>query len=307
MSLSRMRFFVLFLSARLGGRECIRLSLFLKTKYVCIYIYIYIYIYICVCVYIIAIFSKTHAILHDLRALNLSRRESKLRAINLAFIARNKSLAERKPDVLHASHEGAFSLHVLRAINLSRSLSCSLCLSSFLSLVDALCESFAPFLTTCTQEMRHHYATHMWYCTATHCNTLQHTAPNCTLRARNMSPRRHTCVALHCNTLQRSATHYTALHFARKKYGTNDATQMWRCIATHCNTLHFARKKYVTVMPHVCGIALQHIPTQCNTLHFARRKYFTMTPHVCGIALQRRQHIATHCNTLQHIATHGNT
>jgi len=129
------------------------------------------------------------------------------------------------------------------------------------------------------------------------------------LRARNASPRCHTHVALHCNTLQHTATHCTELHFARKKYVTATPHMCGialQHIATHYNALHFARKKYVTVMPHVCGIALQHIPTQCNALHFARRKYFTMTTHVCGIALQRRQHIATHCNTLQHIATHCN-
>jgi len=80
--------------------------------------------------------------------------------------------------------------------------------------------------------------------TATHCNTLQHTAIHCcSLRQERkvwIITLQHT--ATHCNTLQHTATHCCSLRQERK---------VWiitlQHTATHCNTL-------------------QHTATHCNTL-----------------------------------------
>jgi len=69
--------------------------------------------------------------------------------------------------------------------------------------------------------------------TATHCNTLQHTANTLQHTATHCNTLQH--AATHCNTLQRTTTHCTL---------TRQHT------ATHCNILH----------------TLQHTATHCNTL-----------------------------------------
>ena len=77
------------------------------------------------------------------------------------------------------------------------------------------------------------YVVCVWYYTATHCNTLQHTATQetdvCCV-----------CVVIHCNTLQHTATQETAVCCV--------------CVVIHCNTL-------------------QHTATHCNTLQHRRLLY----------------------------------
>ena len=103
--------------------------------------------------------------------------------------------------------------------------------------------------------------------TATHCNTLQHTAP--CLPANHIQSTdslQHT--ATHCNTLQHTATHCNTLQHS----------------ATHCNTL-------------------QHSATHCNTLQYT----VTRCTMSCSESHTIYRLTATHCNTLQHTATHCNT
>jgi len=105
--------------------------------------------------------------------------------------------------------------------------------------------------------------------TATHCNTLQHTATQ--IAKYLTSPQELECAHTHtqCNTVQHSATQcntvqYTATH-----------------CTTNCEILDFAAvigAAHAHTHPHTH--TLQHNATHCNSLH----------------------HTAPHCNTLQHTA-----
>ena len=96
--------------------------------------------------------------------------------------------------------------------------------------------------------------------TASHCNTLQHTATLCCTLCILLYDLQHT--ATHCNTLQHTATHcYTHMQvrktLALQHTGTHSNTLQHT--ATHCSTL-------------------QHTATHCSTL-------------------QHRLYKKTHCNT----------
>ena len=78
------------------------------------------------------------------------------------------------------------------------------------------------------------YLTYTLQHTATHCNTLHHTAPR---RNNEFNEISDVHTATHCNTLQHTATHCTTLQ----------QWIQWNIWRTHCNTL-------------------QHTATHCNTL-----------------------------------------
>ena len=124
--------------------------------------------------------------------------------------------------------------------------------------------------------------------TVTHCNTLQHmTFFCCCLRA---VPRmvQHTAKlwntncnkypATHCNSMQHNTTHCNILQLSLCCYCRLRAGP-WivQHTATYCNT-------------HSATYCNTHGNTHCN-------------PHM--LLLSTLQHTATHCNTLQHTATHN--
>jgi len=115
--------------------------------------------------------------------------------------------------------------------------------------------------------------------TATHCNTLRHTATQYLGAFLSRAPP--------CNAPQRSATHYNSLQHTAKHCNTLQRT------ATHCKTL-------------------QRTATHCNTLQHTTFQFTKWHSSHVRPSLQRGnpltlQHTATHCNTLQHTATHCNT
>ena len=82
---------------------------------------------------------------------------------------------------------------------------------------------------------------------ATHCNTLQHTATHC-------NTLQHT--ATHCNTLQHTRCHPISVRLSQQ----HTATLSLQHAATHCNTL------LATPHQHVCLCHTpQHTATHCNT------------------------------------------
>ena len=129
--------------------------------------------------------------------------------------------------------------------------------------------------------------------TATHCNTLQHTALQ------------HT--ATHCNTLQQ-LQHTTATNQKRDTeslYCHNSAHyNTLQHAATHCNTLLQHTRREVQ---RASTVTMQHTTTHC----IARQSTAT---HCCHEPDHQRRgteglyrHTATHYNKLQHNATHCNT
>jgi len=100
--------------------------------------------------------------------------------------------------------------------------------------------------------------------TATHCVTLQHTAPPCNVLHHAVATRVASCkmLVLQCNALQHTATHCNALQHTATHYNFSDFCPLvpssLRCTAPHYNTLHHTA-------PH-CN-TLQHTATHCNTLH----------------------------------------
>jgi len=114
------------------------------------------------------------------------------------------------------------------------------------------------------------------YCntrTATHCNTLQHTAPHYVSVCMRSSC---THTSIYCNT--RTATHCSALQHT----------------APHCTTL---RMSMHALYMHTYIYILQHI--HCNTLRMSMHALYMHT-YICIL-----QH--THCNTLLHTAPRCNT
>ena len=130
--------------------------------------------------------------------------------------------------------------------------------------------------------------------TATHCNTLQHTATHgnahcitlqhtlqhtdlCTFSWSSVLIYFHVCrTATHCNTLQHTATH-TASH----------------CNA-HCNTQTCALSLGVLFWLTFMCAALQHTTTHCNTLQRTLHHNATHTASLCN----------PHCITLQRTLQH---
>jgi len=135
--------------------------------------------------------------------------------------------------------------------------------------------------------------------------------------------------ATHCNTLQHTITHCSTLqHTHSYVWGTwHDSLQH---TATHCNTLiHMCEVRGVT---H-CN-TLQHTATHCNTLQHTATHSFICVRYVAWLVYARSVLVAcklellggslwhnsllrtwlidmcevcdvTHCNTLQHTATHS--
>jgi len=115
----------------------------------------------------------------------------------------------------------------------------------------------------------------MWHtATATHCNTLQHTA---------------THTATHCNPLQHTTTHDNHTISSPIQVGSllNLLRRTLKHPTTHCNTLQHAATRCNT---------LQHTTTHDNTQSALRFNFARYSIYYAG-----------HCNTLQHTATHDNT
>jgi len=152
-------------------------------------------------------------------------------------------------------------------------------------------------------------------CTATHCNTLQHTATHrntpeqhtathwYTHAPKTCSPCscvrvcHHSCTATHCNKLRHTATHcYSTLQHT---YTMNMLTLL-TCVCV-------PSPLYVSAIPHTqspvqsphCNTLLR-IETYCNTLQHTHIHKLMWSHHVAT-------HFNTHRNTLQHTATHCNT
>jgi len=148
--------------------------------------------------------------------------------------------------------------------------------------------------------------------TAAHCNTLQHTTTQ-------------------WKSLQHIVTHYSRIGKAswptRFSHPVADCCRVLQTVAviprvwaymnesyrtaTHCNTLQQDGKSElanVWVMSHIWKAT--HCNTHCNTLqHTAthcNRMGRASWPTCESCHTYERQHTATHCNTLQHTATHCN-
>jgi len=102
------------------------------------------------------------------------------------------------------------------------------------------------------------------------------------------------CTATHCNTLQHTATHCNSLQHTRA--GHKRCIHMLLHTATYRNTLHHTAtcSNYKRLMSRGCigSDTLQHTASHCTTLQH--------TATHCNML----QHTAPHCNTLQHTATH---
>ena len=137
------------------------------------------------------------------------------------------------------------------------------------------------------------------YCTATRCNTLQHTATHCNTLHNTLQ---HT--ATQCNTMQHTATRWTRL----TTYST------WLRQSQHCNTAtHHNTLQHIATHRNT----LQRTTIHCNTLDHPYMVYDSFT---CGTwrmhtlemttPITTQQHTLKHCNaaphctTLQHTATH---
>jgi len=172
--------------------------------------------------------------------------------------------------------------------------------------------------------------------TATHCNTLQHTATPCLHESHEMliSGAGESCVdnalqhtATHCNTLQhtatRTATHCNTLpvYVARYAYQRHRLVVCRQRNAMHCNTLqhaatHCLHKSHETLISGACWLCVEmilHSTTCCSTLQHTATRCNALSAHVARDAHQRRRSVvcrkdtSIHCNTLQHTATHCNT
>jgi len=136
------------------------------------------------------------------------------------------------------------------------------------------------------------YATHCnaLQHTATHCNTLQHTKIRRVLHLHYCKTMQHTvtryntsrngifCVlvtATHCNTLQHTATHCSTQQFA----------------VTHRNALQHKKRRHPLRL-YNCDTLQHTVATHRNTQRYDILCVFTT---------------ATHCNALQHTATHRDT
>jgi len=117
--------------------------------------------------------------------------------------------------------------------------------------------------------------------TATHCNTLQHTATRTSGQV--LTDLYASFTATHCNTnASFTATHCNALQHT----------------ATHCNILQHTAT-------HTSGHVLTRLYTSFTATHGSTHASFPET-HLM-IYCNTQQRTATHCNTLQHTATHCNT
>ena len=184
MSLSRMRFFVLFLSARLGGRECIRLELHLARKK----LHLARKKYVTTTPHMCGI-----ALQHIATQCNALHRTA-LCAQEIWHKRRHTNVALHCNTLQHT----ALCAQEIRHRDATRMWHCI-----------ATHPNTMQHTALCAQKILHHDATRMWHriaTQATYCNTLQHIAAHC-------NARQH--IATHCNALQRTATHCNTLQ--RKK------------------------------------------------------------------------------------------
>jgi len=158
-----------------------------------------------------------------------------------------------------------------------------------------------------------------------HCNTLQHAATHCsTLQYDTMQhtePHKQTwfrqrCTATHCNTLQHTATHCNTLqhtatlcnipNYINKHDSGNVAAGT--AFAKVAETVHF---KGDGTLCHVVVHCHTHCKTHCNALPHcttSRLEYTATHYNTLKFTLQRALHyIATQCNILQRTATHRHT
>jgi len=163
--------------------------------------------------------------------------------------------------------------------------------------------------------------------TATHCNTLQHSA---TLRARYCHILQHTATRC-CNTLQHTAAthscntllqHTAATHFAEGKILPHIETHCLKLqlTASHCSTAKRHVLQHTTphcnTLPHTAAPP-NTTATYCNTLprtatYFLTLQHCEMTCtathcHTLQSIAPKLQQAATHCHTLQHTPPHCST
>jgi len=154
------------------------------------------------------------------------------------------------------------------------------------------------FSTRCNTLLQH---------TATHCNTLQHTA-GYIYRYRGLNALldtlQHTA-ATHCNTLQVIYIETAAwMRFLTPQYTTIHCNTLLQHTATHCNTLQVYRI-YIYIPQAWCTCrhrnTLQHTTTHCcNTLTYCSLDVLLILAEAAIVVLA---HSAPHCcNTLQHTA-----
>ena len=147
--------------------------------------------------------------------------------------------------------------------------------------------------------------------TATHCNTLLHTARHHAQRAREIArhgcslyhnKRQETSFATHCNTsycdtLQHTAAPCNTLQHAVTRCNTLQHTDAaTRC---SCNTLQLTAT-------HIAQRA-QEIARNRSTLYHSKGHKKRSAIHCNTLQHTTTQHTATHCNPLQPTATHYNT
>jgi len=143
------------------------------------------------------------------------------------------------------------------------------------------------------------FSSHVWRSPAIHCDTLQHSATPCdTLQhsATLCSPLQHSATL--CNTLQHSVIHSKVSHVTRGNEACHTTkgvmSHVWMILshnrvshATHVNKSCHATDW--TTSPHAtqatCEHTLQHTATLCTVLWSVHQT-------------------TTHCNILQHTATH---
>ena len=181
---------------------------------------------------------------------------------------------------------------------------------------------------------------HTLDCITLSCNTLQHTATHCNTQKMSLS-RPHTLdyITLSCNTLQHTATHKRWVWLVRTHLITC-VCHMWLhvCVtcdhitlscntlqhtATHCNILQHTMKELCIVRTHWitslwvathCKL-LQHTATHKRSVCLVRTHLITCVCHIglhvcviydymCVSCVITSLWVATHCNTLQHTATH---
>ena len=154
---------------------------------------------------------------------------------------------------------------------------------------------------------------HTLHHSATRCNTLQHAATRLIHAATRCYTLQH--AATHCatcNTLSRSIVRHNrkythTLQHRAKRYNTEQNA------ATHYNTLQHAVPPATHHLDPSCdaaGCTLMHKQTRTHTHAHTHTHKHTLTrirKHIYLVHLSQHtilQHTATHCNTLQHAATH---
>jgi len=166
--------------------------------------------------------------------------------------------------------------------------------------------------------MSQQYACNTLQHTATHCNALQHTATHNTLQhtATQITTSKEFDKGYIIYNRFRSAVRYETLCDHFDSAGLLCTTLQHT--ATHYNTLQYTDPaiRYNTLCDHFdfAGL-LYHTTTHCNALqHTATHwpshllQYSMRTLRLCWcFLLDTLQRAATHCNALQHTATHCNT